>query len=78
MCSDMGVGAYAAKNDEDDLLLDPFTDDTSGDTLNNTDLCCIVKADVQGTAEAVRDAVLTLGSDAVGVKVVYMLSLIHI
>lgn len=72
MCSDMGVGAYAAKNDEDDLLLDPFTDDTSGDSLNNTDLCCIVKADVQGTAEAVRDAVLTLGSDAVGVKVVYM------
>jgi len=65
----MGVGAYAAKNDEDDLLLDPFTDDTSGDSLNNTDLCCIVKADVQGTAEAVRDAVLTLGSDAVGVKV---------
>ena len=32
----------------------------------------IVKADVQGTAEAVRDAVLGLGSEAVGLKVVYM------
>lgn len=32
----------------------------------------IVKADVQGTAEAVRDAVLGLGSDAVGLKVVFM------
>ena len=27
---------------------------------------------MQGTAEAVRDAVLTLGSPAVGVKVVYV------
>ncbi|CEF98965.1 Translation elongation/initiation factor/Ribosomal, beta-barrel [Ostreococcus tauri] len=32
----------------------------------------IVKADVQGTAEAVRDALLGLSTDAVGLKVVFM------
>ena len=32
----------------------------------------IIKADVQGTAEAVRDALLGLASEAVGLKVVFM------
>ena len=36
------------------------------------DLCAIVKADVQGTAEAIRDSLLGLGTEAVGVKVVYL------
>ena len=58
-------------DDDDDDLLDALDDDDD-DASQNRDLCCIVKADVQGTAEAVRDAVLTLGSPAVGVKVVYV------
>jgi translation initiation factor IF-2 len=60
-----------ARLDDDDDLLDALDDDDD-DASSNRDLCCIVKADVQGTAEAVRDAVLTLGSPAVGVKVVYV------
>ena len=51
-----------ARLDDDDDLLDALDDDD--DASPNRDLCCIVKADVQGTAEAVRDAVLTLGSPA--------------
>jgi translation initiation factor IF-2 len=35
-------------------------------------LCAIVKADAQGTAEAVRDSLLGLGTGAVGVRVVYL------
>jgi len=58
-------------DDDDDDLLDALDDDDDASGTNR-DLCCIVKADVQGTAEAVRDAVLTLGSPAVGVKVVYV------
>jgi len=42
------------------------------DPAEHGHLNVIVKADVQGTAEAVRDAVLGLGSEAVGLKVVYM------
>ena len=67
----MGIGG---DNDELDELLDGGgdDDDDGGDKDGDKDLNAIVKADVQGTAEAVRDSLLSLSTSAVGVKVVYM------
>lgn len=53
-------------------------DDDDGDDEEDEEkdlsreLNVIVKADVQGTAEAVRDSLISLSSSAVGVKVVYL------
>jgi translation initiation factor IF-2 len=60
-----GRGGDQGDGDEDD-------DEEEEEDEQNSDLNCIVKADVQGTAEAVRDSLLTLSTTAVGVKVVYM------
>ena len=60
-----GEGGEEGDDDDDD-------DDDDEDENVNRDLNAIVKADVQGTAEAVRDSLLSLSSSAVGVKVVYM------
>jgi len=45
---------------------------SEGGAEQQGNLNVIVKADVQGTAEAVRDALLGLSSDAVSLKVVFM------
>ena len=54
-----------------DLEIDDDADARAAESVNS-DLCAIVKADVQGTAEAVRDSLLGLGTSSVGVKVVYV------
>lgn len=70
-----GVGAREGR--ESGLLEDTVASDGSADgSVNNesvkiSTLCCVVKADVQGTCEAVRDSLLSLSTDTVGVKVVY-------
>ena len=64
-----GVGAREGV--ESGLVDEEMEGDDERETVNR-DLCAIVKADVQGTAEAVRDALLGLGTEAVGVKVVYL------
>ena len=57
---------------EDEMRSGALGDDGSGnDRGAKSTLCCVVKADVAGTAEAVRDALLSLSTDRVGVKVVY-------
>ena len=71
-----GVGAREGAESgllEDEMRSGALGDDGSGNERGATKstLCCVVKADVQGTAEAVRDALLSLSTDRVGVKVVY-------
>ena len=53
-------------------LVDEEAEGDDGRETVDRDLCAIVKADVQGTAEAIRDSLLGLGTEAVGVKVVYL------
>ena len=48
---------------------DSSNDETIDDEYEELNL--IVKADVQGTAEAVRDSIIGLGTGKVGVKVVF-------
>jgi translation initiation factor IF-2 len=64
-----GVGARESV--ESGLLEDELGSDIGVEKQKSSALCCIVKADVQGTAEAVRDSLLSLSTDTVGVKVVY-------
>ena len=70
-----GVGAREGAESgllEDEMRGDAFGEDGRGVGVSTkSTLCCVVKADVQGTAEAVRDALLSLSTDRVGVKVVY-------
>ena len=71
-----GVGAREGAASgllEDEMRSGAFGEDGSGvvTALRANTLCCVVKADVQGTAEAVRDALLSLSTERVGVKVVY-------
>ncbi|EEH58762.1 uncharacterized protein MICPUCDRAFT_15560, partial [Micromonas pusilla CCMP1545] len=56
---------------DDRQFIDDDADARAAESVNS-DLCAIVKADVQGTAEAVRDSLLGLGTSSVGVKVVYV------
>ena len=53
-------------------VVDEEAEGDDGRGTVDRDLCAIVKADVQGTAEAIRDSLLGLGTEAVGVKVVYL------
>ena len=70
-----GVGAREGAASgllEDEMRSGAFGEDGSRvAALRANTLCCVVKADVQGTAEAVRDALLSLSTERVGVKVVY-------
>jgi translation initiation factor IF-2 len=71
-----GVGAREGAASgllEDEMRSGAFGEDGSRkhSALRANTLCCVVKADVQGTAEAVRDALLSLSTERVGVKVVY-------
>ena len=71
-----GVGAREGLESgllEDEMRSGALGADGSGNDrgATNATLCCVVKADVAGTAEAVRDALLSLSTDRVGVKVVY-------
>jgi translation initiation factor IF-2 len=50
----------------------PESEQTGADVEERGHLNVIIKADVQGTAEAVRDSLLGLGTDAVSLKVVFM------
>ena len=50
----------------------PETEQTGADVEERGHLNVIIKADVQGTAEAVRDSLLGLSTDAVSLKVVYI------
>ena len=64
-----GVGA---REGVESGLVDEEAEGDDGRETVDRDLCAIVKADVQGTAEAIRDSLLGLGTEAVGVKVVYL------
>jgi len=50
----------------------PVSNQSGASSEERGHLNVIIKADVQGTAEAVRDALLGLGSEAVSLKVVFM------
>ena len=73
-----GVGAREGLQSgllEDEMRSELLGADGTGDPGNATQkvssLNCVVKADVQGTCEAVRDSLLSLSTDTVAVKVVF-------